>query len=214
VRLASENDLYVLIDYHDIGTCDLNYQKTFWKIVAPRYAHRANVFFELANEPASWRPEAYTHQLLRDQEEVYQLVRGLAPETHLVPLSFANTIGRRSVLGSPTMIDVVERLRGIDWANASVGFHPYDTPSSKIVTDLREKVPVISTELDLPAHAGGVSNANLYTSIDAVEYAHQVMETGGGELVRVGHTRTTTSREVFRARCSPGRSGERLRLGR
>jgi subfamily B ATP-binding cassette protein MsbA len=178
VQLAIANHLYVLMDYHDIGRLDLEHAYQFWDIVAPRYAAAPQVFYELANEPVSWHPEHYTDDDLSKQELLFRRVRSLAPDTHLVMLSFANTAVELVPDGNP-IIDVLERIHGIDWTNASVGIHPYRTLSGSILLEVRERAPVVMTELDLPAHAGGGGPAHLYTSIDAAEYGHQVMERHG-----------------------------------
>jgi len=176
VRLATANHLYVLIDYHDVGRLDLEHALQFWDIVAPRYAEHPNVLFELANEPVGYHPESYTDEDLRKQERLFTHVRAIAPATHLVMLSFANTAIELVPDGNP-VIDVLDRIDGIDWSNASVGIHPYRTLSSKILLDIRDRAPVVMTELDLPVHAGG--STSLHTSIDAAEYGHEVMERHG-----------------------------------
>lgn len=177
VELAAAHELYALIDYHDIGAYDLSYAKTFWEMIAPRYACRAHVFYELMNEPVSWWPEAYTDEVLRDQEELYRHVRRLAPETHIVLLSFANSCKDFSPQPNAHMSEVAGRLRGIDWNNASVAFHPYRTITSESILALRERVPVLCTELGLPAHAGG--QHHLFMGIDGAEYGEQAMEAIG-----------------------------------
>jgi ATP-binding cassette, subfamily B, bacterial MsbA len=176
VDLATANNLYVLIDYHDIGRLDLEHAMQFWQIVAPRYAAHPSVFFELANEPVSWHPESYTDEDLRKQETLYRYVRNLAPETHLVLLTFANT-ARELVPERNPVVDVIERMQGIDWSNASVGIHPYRTLSSKVLLEIQEHAPIVVTELDVPFHAGGL--LDLYTQIDGAEYGHQPLERHG-----------------------------------
>jgi ABC-type multidrug transport system ATPase subunit len=176
VDLTSRYGLYALIEHHDIGTYDLDTLTAFWELVAPRYAGQSHVFYEIANEPVSWNPEDYSDQALRDQERVYRQIRELAPQTHIVLLSFANTAHDLLPHGNP-MLEVVKRMSGVDWANnASVAFHPYRTLSSDIIEALRQHVPVLTTELDLPAHAGASDEPHIYTSVDGAEYAHQVME--------------------------------------
>lgn len=173
VQLATENDLYVLIDYHDIGRLDLEDACRFWDLVAPRYAAHPAVFFELANEPVGYHPECYTDDDLRNQELLFHRVRALAPETHLVLLSFANTAVELVPDGNP-VVDVLKRMKGIDWSNASVGIHPYRTLSSKILLEIQQHAPVVVTELDLPVHAGGIPY--LYSVIDGAEYGQQPLE--------------------------------------
>ncbi len=174
VRLAAEHGLYALIDYHNVGAYDLPHLQSFWSLVAPRYAGQTHVLFELANEPVSWYPDNYSDEVLRDLESVYHQVRALAPQTHLVLLSFPNVAKGRPKSGP--MLDVVVRMRGIDWTNASVAVHPYGGFSTGILIALRECVPVIVSEVDLPAHAGATHQPYLYTSLDGGEYGLQALE--------------------------------------
>jgi subfamily B ATP-binding cassette protein MsbA len=176
VQLATAEQMYVLIDYHDIGYLDLDHAMQFWSIVAPRYADQSNVFFELSNEPVAFHPETYTDDDLRKQEKLFPHVRTLAPDTHLVLLTFANTALPLVPENNP-IAGLLLRMRGIDWSNASVGIHPYRTLSSKVLHQIQERAPILITELDLPNHAGGLPN--LYTSMDGCEYAHQAMERNG-----------------------------------
>lgn len=176
VGLATANNLYVLIDYHDIGCLDPEHAIQFWQLVAPRYAAHPSVFFELANEPVSWHPESYTDEDLRKTEMLYRHLRRLAPDTHLILLTFANTAMALVPEGNP-VVDVIARLNGIDWSNASVGIHPYRTLSSKVLLEIQEQAPIVVTEIDLPIHAGGL--LNLFTQIDGAEYGHQPLERDG-----------------------------------
>jgi len=75
VELATTNDLYVLIDYHDVGRLDLEHAYQFWDMVAPRYASAPQVFYELANEPVTFWPEKYTDDDLSKQELLFRRVR-------------------------------------------------------------------------------------------------------------------------------------------
>lgn len=148
VDLASAHGMYALVNYHDVGKYDMEYATKFWELVAPRYKDRTHVFYEVSNEPVPWYPEQYTREDLDKQEAVYKLVRGLAPETHVVLLSFANT---HSFDPNKSMRTTAEQLRGVDWSNASVGFHPYNTnKSSESILELKAKFPVICTEGNIP----------------------------------------------------------------
>jgi subfamily B ATP-binding cassette protein MsbA len=145
VQLAGEAGLYALINYHDVGGVDHDFADAFWRAVAPRYAHETHVFYELLNEPVQWFPEHYTPDVLAYQEHLYHLVRGLAPQTHLVLLTFPNTAG---FVDGCTMETVVAQLATPDWSNASVAFHAYYTGgTSAPIRALRERVPVINTEI-------------------------------------------------------------------
>jgi len=171
VRLAGEAGLYVLINYHDVGRADRDFADAFWKAVAPRYAHQTHVFYELLNEPVQWFPEHYTPDDIAYQERLYQTVRALAPDTHLVLLTFPNTVG---FVDGCTMVSVTAQLTAPDWRNASVAFHAYYTGgTSAPICALRDRVPVINTEVcALVPH----DDADKVKPMDGDEWGSQTME--------------------------------------
>jgi hypothetical protein len=171
VELTAKHRMYALINYHDVGRYELAYMEQFWAMIAPRYAGQTHVFFEITNEPASWFPENYTDAVLRDQERIYGQVRAAAPETHIVLLSFANTM---TFNPEHTVTSVARRLRGIDWSTASVGFHPYGTGgSSAAILELKKEFPVVNTEMNIPPAEGGDGNT---TPMDGEAWGFQTME--------------------------------------
>ncbi len=166
--IAAKNGIYICLNYHDIG----NYRKpdirAFWTAMAKRYKDWPNVFFEIINEPSGsntcadctttggWFPEDYDNNnsdLLKFEKEIFDLVRNLAPDTHIILFSFPNTNG----FSSTTMLDVINQFNALnpsfDWknSNASVGFHPYYTGgTSANITELKKNdFPVINTEMNL-----------------------------------------------------------------
>jgi hypothetical protein len=170
VNLASAAGLYVIINYHDVGGYDEAYLKKFWDLVAPRYRRRTHVAYELMNEPVKWFPRDYKDEHLADIQGLHERVRGLAPETHQILLTFANTASYDGI----SMRDVAERLsatgNGINWDNASVGFHPYQTAkSSAPIVELARRFPAINTEQNLPGNEGCVA-------MDGEEFGVQTME--------------------------------------
>ncbi len=170
VKLTAEHGLYAMINYHDIGAYDFDHLQTFWKIVAPRYAKNTHVFYELANEPVSWFPEHYSDRVIQHQQKIYEFVRELAPDTHLVLLTFPNS---ESAKGSCTMTDVAELLTVVDWSNASVGFHPYYTKgTSDAIVELKSKFPVVNTEMEIANASGGKD----IVAMDGEEWGFQTME--------------------------------------
>ena len=170
VNLASAAGLYVIINYHDVGGYEKAYLEKFWDLVAPRYRQRTHVAYELMNEPVKWFPRDYKDEHLTDIQSLYERVRGLAPKTHQILLTFANTASYDQV----SMCDVAERLsatgNGINWDNASVGFHPYQTAkSSAPIVELARRFPAINTEQNLPGNEGCVA-------MDGEEFGVQTME--------------------------------------
>jgi hypothetical protein len=173
VDAASENGMYVMINYHDTGGYrdpdhkeegtyggTMSYATRFWAMVAPRYADRTHVFYELTNEPVKWFASDYQAEHLKDFYELYDLVRAAAPSTHIVLLSFANT---HSPKAQGSMLTVADRLQqlGIDFGNASVGFHPYSTGgTSAPIVELMNSYPVINTEQNFPGGVGVVTDSD------------------------------------------------------
>jgi hypothetical protein len=173
VDSASRHGMYVLINYHDTGGYrdpdrktegsygpTMNYITRFWSLVAPRYANRSHVFYELANEPVKWYAEDYKDEHLRDFKALHDRVRRDAPRTHLVLLSFANT---HSYNPSVSMLTIARRLKalGAGFGNASVGFHAYNTGgTSAPIRALMKDFPVINTEQNFPGGFGVVTDAD------------------------------------------------------
>jgi Cellulase (glycosyl hydrolase family 5) len=117
VDLAEQEGLYLLIDNHSecCGNQDVANDSDFWRAVAPRYKDRTHVFYELKNEP--WQYSG----LAEYEHTMYQLLRPLAPETHIILWTIENLIH----LTDP--LPLIRSLAGVDYANASVGVHPYAT---------------------------------------------------------------------------------------
>jgi len=138
VNWAEQLELYVILDHHEVGKHTQAWLRKFWTAAAPRYARRPHVIYEIANEPVAWRPKDYTDQDLADFLEIYHIIREHAPETHIILLSFA--------VPDPGMVEVADKLTGVDWSNASVGFHGYWSTTSAHIQKLKASYPVINTE--------------------------------------------------------------------
>ena len=178
VDLASKHGMYAVINYHDVGRYDKDYAARFWRIVAPRYRDRTHVVYELLNEPVAWFPEHYKAEHLGDIKDLYDLVRTHAPETHIVLLSFANIAGFDP---EKSAVDVARRLGkvgdGIDWANSSVGYHPYVTGgTSDAILEMMAEFPVISTEGHFPKGVADVADSQRSQSMDGEFYQIQTHE--------------------------------------
>ncbi len=148
VDWGEELGLYVILDHHQVGGHNQAWLREFWTAAAPRYADRAHVIFEIANEPVAWNPEDYTDQDIADFIEIYQIMRKHAPQTHVIFMSYA--------VPAAGMADVADKLTGVDWNNASVGFHGYWTSQSTHVRELKFRYPAINTEFMsyVPGHRG------------------------------------------------------------
>jgi hypothetical protein len=166
VDLAASEGLYLLIDNHSecCGKQDVANDTAFWEAVAPRYKECTHVFYELKNEP--WQYSG----LAEYERTMYQVVRPLAPETHIILWTIENLIH----LSDP--VALIRTFPEVDYGNASVGFHPYATYRTRqkvwdalglaslgreprtrqllqLVENLKSTYPIVMTELS-PNAAG------------------------------------------------------------
>ena len=146
---AEAAGIYIIVDYHPVGGYDANDARDFWTKVAPRYKDRTHVLYEVTNEPFAWYPDTYARDqsaLVSYEGGMYQLVRSLAPATHIILWSLSNIAS--STPGAVAAL--VDKGSGILYDNASVGFHPYQWDAGVIdqLTRLRQKYPVFDTEFE------------------------------------------------------------------
>jgi len=120
VEIASQLGMYLIIDYHPVGGYDKADAIAWWTVLAPRYKNRTHVLYELSNEPVAWSAAAYNDAAIQFEEDLYQLIRAAAPDTHIILWSFAESSGDGN-----NMLTKVQLGTTIDYGNASVGYHPY-----------------------------------------------------------------------------------------
>ena len=150
VERAAANNLYLMINNAvSSGTYDFDQLKEFWSAVAPRYKDRTHVFFEMTNEPVKgsphWgMPAQFTDQVLSDLKQIYLIMRNGAPNTHIVMFTTANLWP-----DCASWAALVRKMDGVDWSNASVGFHHYNATNKFGETGLqclRQQYPLLMTE--------------------------------------------------------------------
>jgi hypothetical protein len=120
VNLADQNGLYVILTIGcggDNGSFNQTFVTQFWDFYAPRYKDRTHVVYELMNEPQAWS-SPYNWETLNMEKNGYNQIRGLAPNTHIMMMSYAVPI-------NPTQVADECANLGISWSNASVAFHGY-----------------------------------------------------------------------------------------
>jgi hypothetical protein len=100
------------------GTFDLEKVRTFWTFYAPRYAERTHVLYELQNIPDTGCDEPYGSEALAMQRTIYELIRELAPSTHVAMFSFI-----AEPTGASLEADLAALEGTVDWSKASVAFH-------------------------------------------------------------------------------------------
>ena len=208
VELAAQRHMYVMINYHDTtGYRDpdfaaglppgqnhfpymqsTNYLYRFWNRVAPRYADRTHVFYELMNEPVGYHPNDYLNQDVVEIARLHKRVRSLAPNTHLVLASFSTpaSFNQRDML----MIGRMLRVRGVDMAgpnaNSSIGFHPYDINDAlphnyQPILRAMSEFAVLNTEMGLPESLNFDPNAPR-----APGYGNHLLNSQSMERINVG----------------------------
>lgn len=150
VERAAANNLYLMINNAVAsGTYDFEELKEFWSVVAPRYKDRTHVFYEMTNEPVKgsphWgAPAQYTDQVLADLKEIYRIMRNGAPNTHIAMFTTANLWP-----DCASWAALVKKMDGVDWSNASVGFHHYNGTAKfgeAGLQCLRQQYPLLMTE--------------------------------------------------------------------
>lgn len=140
VEWCRRSGVYAIVNLHiEYNTpVELEKAKAAWNVLAPRYKDQPHVIYELVNEP---EPESS----LAVMSELYQHVRGIAPETHLI--LFSHVAATQYEEGA-----FEAACEGIDFGNASVGFHCYDSVLSSTKqwdrsNELRaDGIPMICTE--------------------------------------------------------------------
>jgi len=122
VNMAAAAGMYIIIDNHSncCGFFNWDTFHAFWDVVAPRYKDRTHVIYEAQNEPY------YKNATGAGIKAQYDYIRAKAPNTHIILHSIAK-------------IDDIEvkaaKESGIDYnnANASIGFHSYQSPDTLVV---------------------------------------------------------------------------------
>ena len=107
----------------------------FWKAAAPRYAKKANVFYELVNEPEKWgnvvnwigpAPNNTPTRVFEWIRQVYDATRAGAPDTVILLPSVANL---QSFNGARRYVDILrkfEQMGPVNWSKTVWSFHYYN----------------------------------------------------------------------------------------
>jgi hypothetical protein len=142
VNMAGKNGFYVIIDYHPVGGNDPMDARLWWRTVAPRYKDRTHVIYELMNEPSVKSSDNYNNSnnigLVDLESDLFNIVRSLAPDTHIILWSFAHVHNNAK--------STIQSAPNINYSNASVGFHIYDLYEDQL-DSIRADYPVIQTEI-------------------------------------------------------------------
>lgn len=112
VDWAEEDGIYAVVNNHTQYNTTINYTvwQKFWNIFGDRYKDKTHVIYEITNEPEP--TSADTHMT-----NMYNYVRAMAPNTHIIVWSFADAYDLNTTL--------LGNHSGINYSNASVGYHVY-----------------------------------------------------------------------------------------
>ena len=136
VNACSANGLYAIINAHNKNPSphpnyDEKLNGDLWSAVAPYFANRTHVAYELSNEPISGAGkngvlDAEQSKTLASLARVHGIARSLAPNTHLMILTPAGISGWGSITAMSNLTRNFEKLTGpLDWSKTSVAYHLY-----------------------------------------------------------------------------------------
>ncbi len=120
VDMADQSDLYVVLTIGSggaNGSFNGSFVTAFWNFYATRYKDRTHVIYEVCNEPQAWSAP-YNSNTLTMEKNAYTQIRGLAPDTHIMMMSYSQP-------NNWTQAATECANLGITWDNASVAFHTY-----------------------------------------------------------------------------------------
>jgi len=194
INAAGHEGMYVVLNCHSkFNAYDHNYALAFWEAVAPYFANRTHVLYELANEIRTG-PADYTDDDIRRHVQLSNRVRVLAPKTFQIVLTPSGTWAPSNPDGTGLDPASMERLadrfdqawkdeRGTcDWAKTAVGYHLYfNGKTSDILARMHHRFPGLPTEVSYPygtKNLVGVKDDDTARSesMDGVPFVNEVCE--------------------------------------
>lgn len=136
VNACSTHGLYAIINAHNKNPSpqpnyDEKLNSELWRTVAPYFANRTHVAYELSNEPISGAGkngvlDAEQSKTLQSLAKVHNIARSLAHNTHIMILTPAGVSGWGSINALGNLTRNFEKLTGpLDWGKTSVAYHLY-----------------------------------------------------------------------------------------
>lgn len=143
VNYASANGMYIIINSHNkIPQYNEAYVNALWTHVAPYFANRTHVLYELANEPMSGigrngdmddpGGNALNSPRLQALRRGYDIARNGAPNTHLMILTPPGINDSAFGTGMGNLAASFAALPGVavDWTKTSVAYHLYNNDAA------------------------------------------------------------------------------------
>lgn len=138
VNHCSDHGIYAIINAHNrvpspASKFDETLNRNLWEVVAPHFARRTHVIYELSNEAIvgpgrDGHLEGSASETLAALVRIHDLARHLAPDTHLMVLTPAGISGYGTTTAMSNLARNFENLvtKGhIDWSKTSVAYHLY-----------------------------------------------------------------------------------------
>ncbi len=136
VNACSKNGLYAIINAHNrvpgtVQKYDEKLNTDLWTAIAPAFANRTHVIYELSNEALAGPGkdgvlEPAAMETLKAMARVHKIARAMAPNTHLMVLTPAGISGWGTTTAMSNLTKKYEKLTGlIDWSKTSVAYHLY-----------------------------------------------------------------------------------------
>jgi hypothetical protein len=164
------------------GQFDIEKVRSFWYYYAGRFAEQTHVLFEVHNYPEPACKGTWPTATLAMEREAYQIIRRLAPQSHILLMSYG------SMPTTEALNSAVDSLTGVDWSNASIAAHDYAdcVPLARhhevieaarlrgipiLITEVNRDSPADVSEYEL-ARAGWVSTRWLIVSQDWTSFRH------------------------------------------
>lgn len=167
INYASANGMYIVINSHNyIPNYDEIYNNKLWTWVAPYFANRTHVLYEISNEPMSGIGVNGAMDQARKEalKRVFNTARAGAPNTHIMVLTpnGINDYGYGTGLGN--LAESFAAVPGtVDWTKTSVAYHLYADdgnvfPQAQNLRNFHSRFPGWPSENNFPP---SVSNATL-----------------------------------------------------
>jgi hypothetical protein len=130
VNMTAQANLYLIITIgcgnNNGQIASMTWAQQFWNFYAPRYKDRTHVIYETHNEPAPYNPASWSTSDWDKQVTLYNTIRAAAPNTHIMTNSFMSFNSPAEALAGINYM----KSKGVDYSNASVAFHGYETMAS------------------------------------------------------------------------------------
>lgn len=114
------------------GNYNLSQLNAFWTAVAPRYASRTHVIYEMYNEPTAnvsspyyGNAASWTTVVLTDFRGAFNIIRNAAPDSPVVIFSTANLAPNSGQFIPKVNQFVTMSGPAVDWTKTVMGYHHY-----------------------------------------------------------------------------------------